>query len=76
MSSVRFPSYVEVQKIFDPGNIESEIRKKNNERKEMSTEKASLKSERNDGRKKKKIESAERISLPQYMWKDSRAYQT
>ena len=30
------PLYVEVQKIFDPGNIESEIRKKNNERKEMS----------------------------------------
>ena len=38
--------HVEVQKIFDPGNIESEIRKKNNERKEMSIEKASLKNEK------------------------------
>ena len=54
--------HVEVQKIFDPGNIESEIRKKNNERKEMSIEKASLKSEKEMmEEKKKKIDSAERF---------------
>jgi DNA repair protein SbcC/Rad50 len=54
--------HVEVQKIFDPGNIESEIRKKNNERKEMSIEKASLKNEKEMmEEKKKKIDSAERF---------------
>ena len=68
------PQYVEVQKIFDPGNIESEIRKKNNERKEMSTEKASLKSERNDGRKKKKS-NQRRDFLPHYM-EGFKTYQT
>ncbi|MGA8105185.1 MAG: SMC family ATPase [Nitrososphaeraceae archaeon] len=56
------PVHVEVQKIFDPGNIESEIRKKNNERKEMSNEKACLKNEKEMmEEKKKKIDSAERF---------------
>jgi exonuclease SbcC len=54
--------HVEVQKIFDPDNIESEIRKKNNERKEMSIEKASIKNEKEMiEEKKKKIDSAERF---------------
>jgi exonuclease SbcC len=54
--------HVEVQKIFDPVNIESEIRKKYNERKEMSIEKASLKNEKEMmEEKKKKIDSAERF---------------
>ena len=54
--------HVEIQKIFDICNIESEIRKKNNERKEMSIEKAGLKKEKEmTDEKKKKIESAEKF---------------
>jgi DNA repair protein SbcC/Rad50 len=58
------PVHVEIQKIFDNGNIESEIRKKNNERKEMSIEKAGLKKEKEMiDEKKKKIESAEKFLI-------------
>jgi exonuclease SbcC len=56
------PVHVEIQKIFDICNIESEIRKKNNERKEMSIEKAGLKKEKElTDEKKKKIDSAEKF---------------
>jgi DNA repair protein SbcC/Rad50 len=56
--------HVEIQKIFDNCNIESEIRKKNNERKEMSIEKAGLKKEKEMmDEKKKKIESAEKFLI-------------
>jgi DNA repair protein SbcC/Rad50 len=56
------PVHVEIQKIFDNCNIESEIRKKNNERKEMSIEKAGLKKEKEMmDEKRKKIESAEKF---------------
>jgi exonuclease SbcC len=58
------PVHVEIQKIFDNCNIESEIRKKNNERKEMSIEKASLKKEKEMmDEKKKRIESAEKFLI-------------
>jgi DNA repair protein SbcC/Rad50 len=56
--------HVEIQKIFDNCNIESEIRKKNNERKEMSIEKAGLKKEKEMmDEKKKNIESAEKFLI-------------
>jgi len=56
------PVHIETQKIFDICNIESEIRKKNNERKERSIEKAGLKKEKEmTDEKKKKIESAEKF---------------
>jgi DNA repair protein SbcC/Rad50 len=58
------PVHVEIQKIFDNCNIESEIRKKNNERKELSIEKAGLKKEKEImDEKKKKIESAEKFLI-------------
>ncbi|HEY6405455.1 MAG TPA: SMC family ATPase [Nitrososphaeraceae archaeon] len=56
--------HVEIQKIFDNCNIESEIRKKNDEREEMSIEKAGLKKEKEMmDEKKKKIESAEKFLI-------------
>jgi DNA repair protein SbcC/Rad50 len=58
------PVHVEIQKIFDTCNLESEIRKKNSERKEMSIEKAGLKNEKEMmEEKKKKIESAEKFLI-------------
>ncbi len=56
------PVRVEIQKIFDIGNIETEIKRKINEREKMLAEKISLKTEeRIMEEKEKKIESAERF---------------
>jgi len=56
------PVRVEIQKIFDNCNIESEIRKKDTERQEMSIEKAGLKKENEMmDEKRKKIDSAEKF---------------
>ena len=56
------PVRVEIRKIFDTGNIETEIKRKINEREKMLAEKISLKTEeRIMEEKEKKIESAERL---------------
>lgn len=56
------PVRVEIRKIFDIGNIETEIKRKLNEREKMLAEKISLKTEeRIMEEKEKKIESAERF---------------
>jgi DNA repair protein SbcC/Rad50 len=56
------PVRVEIRKIFDIGNIETEIKRKINEREKMLAEKISLNTEeRIMEEKEKKIESAERF---------------
>jgi exonuclease SbcC len=56
------PIQVEIQKIFDVGNIESEIKRRIDERKKLLAEKIGLKTEEKimEG-KEKKIESAEKF---------------